>query len=109
MMLVRLPVAKRWTICATLCSCLPASSRVDAETKYVRLSKKIIPTKEPGKIASRLQQQAVEKPVSGLYLLQFDDQIKHGWSDQLRELGIELLRFVPDDALVVELEVVRRS
>jgi hypothetical protein len=41
--------------------------------------------------------------VSGLYLIQFEGRLEATGREQLRTLGLELLRYVPDDAFVARL------
>lgn len=43
---------------------------------------------------------AQQPPDTGLWLIQFRDAPRPEWREQLRALGVELLRYVPDDAFV---------
>lgn len=43
---------------------------------------------------------AEQPPASGLWLIQFRDAPRAEWREQLRALGVELLRYVPEDAFV---------
>ena len=42
-------------------------------------------------------------PASGLYLIQFTGPLEPGQRTQLRALGVELLKYVPDDAFIAKL------
>lgn len=55
----------------------------------------------------RLAGEAVAEPVSGLFLVQFEDGLQPGWRQALRGLGVELVRYVPQDAFIVRLNNVR--
>jgi subtilisin family serine protease len=44
---------------------------------------------------------------SGLFLIQFTGSLQPAWPEQLRGLGVELLRYVPDDAFVAKAENAR--
>lgn len=66
--------------------------------KPIHLRNEIIDTD-----TNRLQQvglMSAEVPVTGLYLVQFTGPVKPEWRDQLRNLNVELLRFVPEDAFI---------
>jgi serine protease AprX len=43
---------------------------------------------------------AAQAPVAGLFLLQFEGTVTPGWQAELRALGVELLKYVPDDAFI---------
>ena len=43
-------------------------------------------------------------PASGLFLVQFAEAPRPEWREQLRALGVELLRFVPEDAFVAKFD-----
>jgi hypothetical protein len=68
--------------------------------KPLRLRNAIIPGKAPAKPAARVAQSPARARASGLYLIQFRETPKPEWRDQLRDSGIELLRYVPEDAFV---------
>jgi hypothetical protein len=77
-----------------------------ADTKFIRLRNETIATSEPAR-AGAVQPQAVAPPVSGLFLVQFNDRFEPAWREQLRRAGGELLRYVPEDAFVVRLSQAR--
>ncbi len=43
-------------------------------------------------------------PASGLFLVQFRGSLKPEWRNQLHSLGVELLRYVPEDSFVAKLQ-----
>ena len=45
---------------------------------------------------------APSSPASGLFVIQFRESLKPGWRAQLHSLGVDLLRYVPDDAFVAK-------
>lgn len=67
--------------------------------KFIRLRNEIISTPEP--TAAAMQRQAVELPVSGLFLVQFKDHPQAASRQALESLGVHPLRFVPEDACIV--------
>ena len=71
-----------------------------AEPKWIRLRNESIRT-EPSAQAAALRRSTVDRPVSGLFLVQFHDRLQPGWKEQLQGLGVELLRYVPDNAFIV--------
>jgi subtilisin family serine protease len=76
-----------------------------ADAKYVRLRNELIRTPSKGPVLARPL--AIEPPVSGLYLVQFEGRLQSAWRQQLQAAGVILLRFVPDDAFVVRLSGAR--
>jgi subtilisin family serine protease len=45
---------------------------------------------------------ADQNPASGLFLVQFTGAVQPAWRDQLNRLGVDLLRYVPDDAFIAK-------
>ncbi|MCL5097976.1 MAG: S8 family serine peptidase, partial [Candidatus Omnitrophica bacterium] len=80
---------------------------VQAQTKYIRLRNQLIATAPRSESAFHPLVQ--EAPVSGLFLLQLDGPLQRAWRDELRAQGVQLLRYVPDDAFVVRFDQVRLS
>ncbi|HMO65697.1 MAG TPA: S8 family serine peptidase, partial [Verrucomicrobiota bacterium] len=72
-----------------------------AERKTIRLRNETIVTAPPE--AARPRPQAAA-PVSGLWLIQFDHPPGPAERERLREAGVTLLRYVPDDAFIVRCE-----
>jgi len=70
----------------------------NAHAKQIRLRNETIDTDTPGAKATALMSSAA--PVTGLYLIQFSEPLKPEWKTQLRNLNVELLRFVPEDAYI---------
>ncbi|MSU35717.1 MAG: hypothetical protein EXS36_11535 [Pedosphaera sp.] len=78
-----------------------AAARSD-DARFIRLRNETITTPPADHARARLQSAVPEAAVSGLFLLQFTDRMQPEWRDALRTRGVDLLRFVPDDAFVVE-------
>ncbi len=75
-----------------------------AQTKSIRLRNELIrtPPVAPGQPAASAAG-AETAPASGLFLIQFTDGVRPEWQAQLQSLGIEFVRYVPDDAFIVRL------
>ena len=82
---------------------------VEAQEKRIRLRNEVITTPAPAKLPPARQGLVSEPPVSGLYLVQFDEAISPAGREQLRAIGVALLRYVPDDAFVARLDNVDLS
>ncbi len=80
-----------------------------AQTKFIRLRNEVIATTPASKTLGSLQRQAVEARTSGLFLIQFEDRLQSVWQEQLRHAGVALLRSVPDDAFVAQLDQAKLS
>ncbi|MGE3312311.1 MAG: S8 family serine peptidase [Limisphaerales bacterium] len=72
-----------------------------AETKTIRLRNEAIRTETPAPPALRLQ--APPERVTGLYLVQFVSPPTLASREELAASGVELLRYVPDDAFIARL------
>jgi len=72
-----------------------------AESKTIRLRNEAIRTERPAPPALRLQ--AAPERVSGLYLIQFIAPPQLAWREDVKAAGVELLRYVPDDAFIARL------
>ena len=72
------------------------------DARFIRLRNETITTPPVNPARARLQAAVPETAVSGLFILQFTDRMQPEWRDALRDRGVDLLRFVPDDAFVVE-------
>ncbi|MCC6234388.1 MAG: S8 family serine peptidase [Verrucomicrobiales bacterium] len=81
-----------------------ALSAVGGE-KWIRL--RASPVRTPDPVAARLGLQAPDPEVSGLYLVQFEAPPDLEVRDQLLLRGVELLRYVPDDAFIARLRRAR--
>jgi subtilisin family serine protease len=87
--------------------CYLAELRGDA--KFIRLRNEIIATAAPTNAPAGAQKQSFEPAAAGLFLIQFRDHFDSAWREPLRLLGVQLLRFVPDDAFVAQLDGARLS
>src|SRR6266436_9594729 len=100
-MRVNLPHAGRSLIVLRTTSCLLIGAIcVHAQDKVIRLRNETIAT--PPKAAGALQPQVAEPPATGLFLVQFDDQIQPAWRERLHQMRVELVRYVPDDAFIAQ-------
>src|SRR5205814_68183 len=72
------------------------------QDKVIRLRNGPIAT--PPKTVSALLPQVAEPQASGLYLVQFNDRLQPTWREQLREMRVELVRYVPDDAFIARFD-----
>lgn len=70
------------------------------QSKPIRLRNETINTAPISTRTATVQTLAADTPVSGLYLVQLTDRLQVAWRDQLRGLGVELIRFVPEDAFI---------
>ena len=73
-----------------------------AQAKSIRLRNETIITDFQTNVAGVAKSQglAAEARANGLFLVQLEDLVTPGWRGQLRALGIEVLKYVPDDAFV---------
>jgi hypothetical protein len=72
------------------------AGRSEAQEKRVRLRNESIVTVPTTVRAASTPSQ----PLSGLYLIQFKEPFQATWRKVLRAKGVDLLRYVPDDAFV---------
>ena len=100
-MRVNLPHAElsRLGLRASLCLFIGTIS-VLAQDKVIRLRNETIPT--PPKAGGALQPQIAESPATGLFLVQFNNPLQPAWREQLRQMRVELVRYVPEDAFVAQ-------
>jgi hypothetical protein len=84
-------------------SLLPLSAT--GQTRHIRLRNETITTTPAAKLAPAAQFQAqglsARIPASGLFLIQFENPLPPARQAELRALGVELLKYVPEDAFVV--------
>src|SRR5438046_8786530 len=99
-MRVNLPHAGRSQLVfkAGICLLMGGAVSVFAQDKVIRLRNQAISA--PPKAALALRSQAVEPPASGLFLVQFIDRLQPTWREQLLQMRVELVRYVPDDTLI---------
>ncbi len=93
------------TCCILLAAGLLLSNFVAAgQTKQIRLRNETITTSPAAKMApaARFQAQGLSAKTlaSGLFLIQFENPLSPAERAELRALGVELLKYVPDDAFV---------
>ena len=75
-----------------------------SQTKTIRLRNETITTESRTNSAGMAQPKAlaVQAPAAGLFLIQFDGSPTPAWQAELRSLGVELLKYVPDDAFITK-------
>jgi hypothetical protein len=81
--------------------CLAFAVTTNAAPKPIRLQ-----NSAPSEPATRLGL-PVNAPIHGLFLVQFPKPLPPDGREQLRALGVELLRYVPDDAFVARCDNVQ--
>lgn len=73
---------------------------VSAHAAPIRLQNRVI---EPERGAPEvLARQGRDGPLSGVYLLQTKPGLSHDQVDELQQLGVQLLRYIPEDAWLAE-------
>src|SRR6266566_1036238 len=75
-----------------------------AQEKKIHLRNESIST--PPRTATAIQPQITSTISSGLFLVQFADRLQPAWREELRQMRVELLRYVPDDAFVARFDAV---
>jgi len=83
--------------------CAPAQ----LHAKPIRLRSQIIPDK--ASVRATLRGSAADSPSSGLFLIQLAETPPPTWREALRALGVEVLRYVPDDSFVAKFNGIRSS
>ena len=78
----------------------------EVHAKPIRLRNQIIPD-NPSVRATLHSKAAADSPRSGLFLVQIAEARPPAWREALRSLGVELLRYVPDDSYVAKFNGVR--
>ncbi len=68
--------------------------------KPIRLRNETIFTEYPTNAAAKAQGLAAQAPAAGLFLVQFQAAVTPAWQAELRSLGVELLKYVPEDAFI---------
>ncbi len=71
-----------------------------AQDREIHLRNEIISTPPPG--LNQAKSLVAEKPSSGLFLVQFNSAMEPAWRAQLKAAGIDLLKYVPDDAFITK-------
>lgn len=78
------------------------------QTRQIRLRNETITTTPAAKLAPAAQFQAlglsVQTPVSGLFVVQFENQLEPAERAELHSFGVELLKYVPEDAFIARFD-----
>ena len=76
------------------------------QAKPIRLRNETIVTESPASVAAQAPAQAqsapAQSPAAGLFLIQLESALTPAWQTELRSFGVELLKYVPDDAFVAK-------
>ena len=78
-----------------------------AQTKSIKLRNEGISTPPKSQRAADAQRKDGHGSASGLVVIQFEGRVQPEWREQLRGMGVELLRYVPEDAFVARFENVQ--
>jgi serine protease AprX len=70
------------------------------QTREIRLRTETISTPPRSESAQASPSKAAPAPVSGLFLVQLEGTLTPEWQKALRELGVEVVKYVPDDAFI---------
>jgi hypothetical protein len=98
-LLSRVVPANTFRTVAALALVLCVQLAVAAEVKSIRLKNATLSTSD-----TRLAPQAVEPAASGLFLVQFDRLPTSELREALGFLGVQLLRYIPDDAFIARFD-----
>ena len=93
------PLAFRLSVAAALL-CAPLAA--GGQTKTIHLRTETISTESRTNAAALAPTRglAADAPAAGLFLLQLEGTVTPGWQAELRTLGVELLKYVPEDAFI---------
>ena len=80
-----------------------------ADAKSIRLRNELIQTDSGTNRAVMATQMHTQATASGLYLIQFSGPLAPARRAELRQAGVELLQYVPDDAFIARLNQVPPS
>jgi len=91
--------------CALILICLlSVVASVTSPGKSIRLRNETITPDAASGQATASATPVSEPPTSKLFLIQFTQPVQPAWREQLRALGVELLRYVPEDAFVAKFD-----
>ncbi len=76
--------------------------RPTAQAKPIRLRNEVILTESSAQSAAKAASALLQSPVSGLVLVQVAGAMTPGWKAELHSEGVELLKYVPDDAFITK-------
>jgi len=83
--------------------------QTSVEAKNIRLRHETINTDSAQSKSEIEGQKKTKAAVSGLYLVQFNETLAEDWRDELKQDGVELIRYVPDDAYVARFHQVKTA
>ena len=82
-----------------VCCVFLAPQTTRSQTKYIHLRNELIAT-QPAGAQSNL---AVETAASGLFLIQFEGHPLASWQAALKTNGVDLVKYIPEDAYIARL------
>jgi hypothetical protein len=72
------------------------------QPRQIRLRNETISTPPRTDVAGMASGLAAQTAAAGLFLVQFDGAVEPAWRAELRSRGVELLKYVPDDAFIAK-------
>ena len=78
------------------------SFAVLGQTKSIRLRNETISTPPKTNAAGITANLSVQNPAAGLFLIQFEGPLEPAAREELRSMGVELIKYVPDDAFITK-------
>src|ERR1035438_8564879 len=72
------------------------------EPRQIRLRNETITTPPRTNVAGMAADLAPQSPATGLFLVQLEGTVQPGWKAELRSMGVELLKYVPDEAFIAK-------
>jgi len=89
--------------------CLLSESTAKSQTKRIRLRNETIVTESKAQSSGNVQSLVAQAPTSGLFLIQLDNQPEAAERQKFASMGVELLKYVPDDAFIARFNQVSPS
>ena len=104
------PLSRSRAFTLVISAGIALSAVLSLHAKPIRLRNEVIVPSPPARVAAgSAQSAAAPPPVSGLFLVQFTNAPLPGWRQQLRAMGVELVRYVPEDTFIARFRAVRPS
>ena len=74
----------------------------NSQTKRIRLRNETIITEPKSGASEKVQSYLSQPPVSGLFLVQCEGQLKPSEREELKSRGVDLVKYVPEDAFIAK-------
>lgn len=89
-------------LCAVLLLAMLSASAVGKEKRILLRNETILTPPKQARVSAQAQ---AHRPVRrGLFLIQLEDRLQPDWKTELKAQGVDLLRYVPEDAYVAQLD-----